>query len=121
MGKSTINGNFQQLQYVKLPEGNPQFVFPTPLSCDDSKPLFEIKHSKASHMNEYSHRRVDRIWTFQETHEHGNPLKKHIRLFQDQYIYILSGWFWLRLLVSTCKYCYNEVISYCNIPKLAKF
>ena len=34
---------------------------------------------------------------------------------------ILGGWFWFSVLVSTCKYCYNQVISYCKFPKSAKF
>ena len=37
------------------------------------------------------------------------------------YCSILSGWFWLRILVITCMYGYNQVISYCNFSKSAKF
>ena len=36
-------------------------------------------------------------------------------------MYVLGGWLWIRVLVSTCKYCYNRVISYCKFRKSAKF
>ena len=51
--------------------------------------------------------------------------KKCTPLWREAHVEVkmhkLSGWFWFSILVCTCKYCYNQVISYCKFPKSAKF
>ena len=39
-----------KLSFLQLNQANPQFLCPRSLSCDDSKPLFDIKHSNTSHI-----------------------------------------------------------------------